>query len=207
MGTKQQVQVPVAPTSTGLGDALFSKVRQRVLGVLYGNPDRSFYANEIIKLARSGTGAVQRELAQLSQAGLVTVERIGRQKHYQANRSSPIFQELRSIVLKTTGLADVLRAVLEPLSDQIIAAFVYGSVAKDQDTSSSDIDLMVISDVLSYGDVFGALESASEKLGRTVNPTVYSRGEINKRIQEKNAFVTRVLAQDRIRVLGEVHVG
>jgi DNA-binding transcriptional ArsR family regulator len=91
----------------GLGNALFSKVQQRVLGILYGNPDRSFYANEIISLADSGTGAVQRELGKLAEAGLATVRRQGNQKHYQANAASPVFNELRGLVLKTFGLVDV----------------------------------------------------------------------------------------------------
>src|SRR5713226_2054057 len=93
----------------GLADALFAKVQQRVLGVLFGNPRRSFYANEVIGLARSGTGAVQRELARLEAAGLVTVTRVGKQKHYQANAASPVFEKLRALVLKTSGLADLLR--------------------------------------------------------------------------------------------------
>jgi predicted transcriptional regulator len=114
----------------GLADALFAKVQQRVLGVLFGNPGRSFYANEVIALAHSGTGAVQRELARLEAAGLVTAARVGKQKHYQANQASPVFQELRALVLKTSGLADVLREALAPASDRIRAAFVYGSIAK-----------------------------------------------------------------------------
>src|SRR5437667_6413180 len=114
----------------GLGDALFAKVQQRVLGVLFGNPRRTFYANEVIGLANSGTGAVQRELARLEAAGLVTVTRMGKQKHYQANASSPVFEELRALILKTFGLAELLRAALEPVSSGIRAAFVYGSIAK-----------------------------------------------------------------------------
>src|SRR2546422_6813084 len=96
-------------TSPGLADALFAKVQQRVLGVLFGNPGRSYYANEIIGLARSGTGAVQRELARLEGAGIVSATRVGKQKHYQANASSPLFEEMRGLVLKTFGLGDVLR--------------------------------------------------------------------------------------------------
>ena len=92
------------PASASLADALFPKVRQRVLAVLFGTPDRSFYANEVIALAQSGSGAVQRELASLSEAGLLTVTRLGNQKHYQANANAPVFAELRGLVLKTIGL-------------------------------------------------------------------------------------------------------
>jgi predicted nucleotidyltransferase len=193
----------VAATSTsGLGDALFTKVQQRVLGVLFGNPARSFFANEIIALAGSGVGAVQRELARLAEAGLVTVTRIGRQKHYQANAAAPVFSELRGLVLKTSGLADVLRGALAPLAPQIRCAFVYDSVATGQDTAASDIDLLVVSDNLTHADLFSVLEAASARLGRRVNPTVYSQQEIGRRLQEKNAFVTRVLQQPRLWLIG-----
>jgi predicted nucleotidyltransferase len=192
---------PKRPTH-GLADALFAKVQQRVLGVLFGNPDRSFYANELIALARSGTGAVQRELARLEGAGLVTVSRVGKQKHYQANQASPVFRELRSLVLKTSGLVDVLRQALSPSSDVIRAAFVYGSVAKGDDTASSDIDLMVVADDLTYGDLFAALEEASARLGRKIAPTIYSRKEIARRLKQDNSFLTRVLEQPKLWLIG-----
>ena len=178
-------------------------MQQRVLGVLFGNPRRSFYANEAIALARSGTGAVQRELRRLETSGLVTVTRVGKQKHYQANAGSPVFEELRALVLKTVGLADVLRAALAPVSPDIRAAFVYGSIAKGQDTAASDIDLMVVSDRLTHADLFAALERASEQLGRKVAPTIYSSKELSKRVKQDNAFVTRVLAQPKLWLIGD----
>jgi predicted nucleotidyltransferase len=195
MGTNHQLKSSVA-------DALFPKVRQRVLAVLFGNPDRSYYASEIIAAAKSGSGAVQRELAGLAAAGLLTVSRQGNQTHYQANSNSPIFAELRSMVLKTSGLADVLRTVLSPLSSQITAAFVYGSVAKNQDTAKSDIDVMVVSESLSYAELFGAMETATTTLGRSVNPTLYTHGDIAKRRAQDSAFVTRVLDQPKIWLVG-----
>ena len=211
MGTiKSILSAPVS-----LPDALFSKVRQRVLAVLFGTPDRSFYANEVIALARSGTGAVQRELAGLASAGLLTVRKQGNQKHYQANASAPIFAELRGLVLKTMGLADVLLAALMPLAAQIDVAFVYGSVAKQQDTAQSDIDVLNVSSSaaifanLSYADVFGALEAASATLGRKVNPTLYTQTEFTKRLVSNNAFVARVLQQPKIWLIGneeQLHV-
>lgn len=188
--------------SPSLADALFAKVQQRVLGVLFGNPHRSFYANEVINLARSGTGAVQRELARLEASGLVTVTRVGRQKHYQANAAAPVFGELRALLLKTVALTDVLRAGLAPLSEDIRAAFVYGSIAKGQETAASDIDLMVVSDRLTYADLFAALEDASAQLGRKIAPTVYSAKELSKRRKQDNAFVTRVLAQPKLWLIG-----
>lgn len=191
---------PTKPAS--LADALFPKVRQRVLTVLFGAPDRSFYANEVIALAQSGTGAVQRELASLSQAGLLTISKQGNQKHYQANASAPVFAELRGLVQKTMGLADVLRCALAPLAAQIDMAFIYGSVARQQDTAHSDVDVMIVSPSLGYGEVFGALESATASLTRKVNPTLYAPTDWAKRIDQDSAFVTRVVQQPKIWLLG-----
>jgi predicted nucleotidyltransferase len=170
---------------------------------LFGNHARSFYANELIALACSGSGAVQRQLAQLEAAELVTVRRVGNQKHYQANASAPIFEELRSLVLKTSGLVDVLRAALAPLASQIDLAFVYGSVAKGKDTAKSDIDLMVVSEKIAYADIFATLEPATNRLRRTINPTLFSRMELDKRILDGTAFVKRVLEQPKLWVIGE----
>lgn len=187
---------------SGLADALFSGTRQRVLGLLFGQPSRSFYANEIIGLVGAGSGAVQRELARLTQSGLLRVRAVGNQRHYQANADSPIFAELRGIAQKTIGLADPLREALTPLAAQIGAAFVYGSVAKRTDAASSDIDLMLLSDTLSYGDVFLALEEASRLLGRTVNPTIVTRKEFVHRLEARESFIVRMLEQPRIWILG-----
>ena len=186
-----------------MADALFPKVRQRVLAVLFGTPDRSFYANEVIALAQSGKGAVQRELAGLSEAGLLTVSRQGNQKHYQANAAAPVFAELRGLVLKTMGLADVLRAALAPLGNEISIAFVFGSIAKQTDTAQSDVDLLVVSDSLGYADLFAALEDATRTLGRTINPAIYTLDEFAERLQGDNAFVHRAMQQPKIWLKGQ----
>ena len=188
-----------------LADALFTKTQQRVLGVLFGRPERSVYASELIRDAGTGSGAAQRELARLEESGLIVARRIGHQKHYQANPASPLFSELRNIVLKTVGLADPLRDALKPLSSAIRAAFVYGSVAKATDQAASDIDLMIISDSLTYGEVFGALERVTRAVGRKVNPTVFTAAEFSKRARTENAFVTRVLEQPKLWVIGSEH--
>jgi predicted nucleotidyltransferase len=202
MGTTRTSHKGAAVATTAVADALFTKSQQRVLGVIFGNPGRSFYANEIIARARSGNGAVQRELAKLERAGLVKVTRVGNQKHYQVNAGAPVFGALHELVLKTSGLADVLRRSLAPISSGIRAAFVYGSIAKGQDTAESDIDLMVISDDLAYADLFKVLESASRRLGRPVNPTVYSVSELEKRVHQRKAFAVRVLKQPKIWLIG-----
>ena len=185
-----------------LADALFSGTQQRVLAWLFGQPGRSFYASELIGLAGAGSGAVQRELARLAQSGLVTARAVGNQKHYQANPEAPIYAELCSIVQKTVGLAEPLREALAPLVARIRAAFVYGSVAKREDTASSDIDLMLISDNLAHPDLYAALEVVSKRLGRSVNPTLYTPQELAKRVKKKEAFATRVLAQPKLWLIG-----
>jgi predicted nucleotidyltransferase len=183
-------------------DALFTKTQQRVLGLLFGQPDRSFYANEIIAIAASGSGAVQRELARLEAAALVTVTRIGNQKHYQANSAAPIFGELRSLVLKTFGMTDVLRSALAPFLPLIDVAFVYGSIAKDTEHAASDIDLMVVGEIPSNGALLDALAPAGVQLGRAINPTLYTRDEFLQRIHDGKVFVRRVLEQPKIFVKG-----
>lgn len=193
---------PERSATTSLADALFSTTQQRVLALLFGQPDRSFYASELIRLAGSGSGTVQRELARLAESGLVAVTRIGRQKHYQANPDSPVFEELCAIVQKTVGLVEPIREALAPVSPDIKLAFVYGSVAKREDTASSDIDLMVVSDSLTYGDVFSALENVIKQLQRTVNPTVYSEAELKNRIKKEDGFVKRVMSQPKLWVIG-----
>ncbi len=186
-----------------VADALFSGTQQRVLSLLFGRPQRSFYASEVIERVKAGTGAVQRELARLVQSELVTVHRVGNQKHYQANPQSPIFLELCAITRKTMGLSDPLRAALAPLSDHILAAFVYGSVAKHQDTASSDIDLMLVSEDLTYADLYATLETLTEQLGRAVNPTILTSRELNQRIKRGDAFIKRVLQQPKIWLFGD----
>lgn len=190
---------------TSLADALFTKTQQRVLGAFFGQPERSFYASELIRDTGTGSGAAQRELARLEHSGLIVARRIGRQKHYEANLASPLYSELRSIILKTVGLAEPLRDALKPFSSVIRAAFVYGSVPKATDQSASDIDLLIISDSLTYGEVFGALERVTRTVGRKVNPTVYTAAEFSKRARAENVFVTRVLEQPKLWVIGSEH--
>jgi len=183
-------------------DVLFSKVQQRVLALLYGHPDRSFYTNEIIRLSGLGTGVVQRELEKLSMVGLITVKLIGNQKHYQVNRDAPLYLELRNIVLKSFGLADVLRQVLKSVAAKISVAFIYGSIAKQEDTMSSDIDLMMIADDLTYADLFTLLEKAEKQLGRPVHPTFYSKAEWIRKRKNDNNFVNQIFIQPKIFIIG-----
>jgi predicted nucleotidyltransferase len=185
-----------------LSDALFSNVQQRVLALIFGHPERSFYTSEIVRNVHSGTGAVERELARLEQSGLVSVERIGNQKHYKANGESPIFDELRGIVLKTVGLVEPLRQALAQYANRIKVAFIYGSVAKRADTARSDIDVMVIGDDLTYTDLYGGLERAEQVLRRPVNPTFLSIDEWRRKISTKDSVIAKINAQPKIFVIG-----
>lgn len=189
-------------SSSGLSDALFSKVQQRVLGLIFGQPERSFYTSEIVKKVHSGTGAVTRELARLAGSGLVSVERIGNQVHYRANPESPIFEELQSLVVKTVALADPIRKSLEPFSALIKAAFIYGSVAKGTDTAQSDIDLIIVGDELDYSGIYSATSEAERVLRRKINPILLSSDDWRRKAGEKGSFVRKVNDLPKIFVIG-----
>jgi predicted nucleotidyltransferase len=186
----------------GTADALFTRTQQRVLGLLFGQPDREFGTLELIKLAGSGRGTVQRELERLAESGLITAARIGQQKRYRANRESPVFEELRSIVEKLAGVPRVLEAALAPLRDQIQFAALYGSVAKHADSASSDIDVLVVSDALTLEQTFEALEPAERRLGRRINPTLFTSDEYRKRRRSKQPFLTKVLSGKHVVLVG-----
>jgi predicted nucleotidyltransferase len=187
---------------TGLADALFTPVQQRVLGLLFGQPERRFQSGELIRLAHGGTGAVHRQLSRLAASGLVTVTRTGNQKHYQAREESPVFSELHGLVVKTVGLVGPIRKALGPLAPRIQAAFVYGSIAKKTETTMSDIDLLVLSDSLVYADLFEALQAAEAVLARQVNPTVLTSAEWRLRRAEPDSFAFRIATRPRLFVIG-----
>lgn len=185
-----------------LSDALFTTTQQRVLALLFGQPHRSFFANEVIGLAGSGSGAVQRELKRLTDSGLVTSKRIGNQRHFQANRAAPIFSELSAIVQKTFGVAEPIRKALIPYEQAIRCAFIFGSVAKREDTADSDIDLFVVSDSLTSADLINQLLGTEVQLFRKINTTIYSQKELAKAVEGKNAFVSRVREQPKLWLIG-----
>jgi predicted nucleotidyltransferase len=185
-----------------VSNALFSKVQQRVLALIFGHPERSFYTSEIVRNVRSGTGAVERELSRLQRSGLVSIERIGNQKHYRANHRSPVFAELQSLVVKTVALTEPLRKVLEPYSDKIKTAFVFGSVAKGADTAHSDIDVMVIGSNLSYTDLYSALQNAENELRRKVSPIFLSPEEWRRKAARKGSFISKMSALPKIFIFG-----
>lgn len=187
----------------GLAGALFTPVQQRVLGLLFGQPERVFGSGELIRQAGSGTGAAHRQLQRLEQVGLVRVTRVGNQKHYQANSDSPIYPELHGLVVKTVGLAEPLRAALAPFADKIELAFVFGSVAKGTERAGSDLDLLVVSDDVTYFDLFEALHAAEATLGRTINPTVMNAAEWRRKRSARDSFAKRIAEQSKIFVFGD----
>jgi len=185
-----------------LCSGLFGKTRQAVLALLYGRADSSFYTKQILDAGRIGRGTVQRELKNLTDTGIIIREVQGRQVYYRANARCPIFDELKSIVRKTFGMADVIRQSLATNADKIRVAFIFGSVARSTDDRRSDIDLMVVGKI-SFGDVVSLLSPAEEKLGREVNPVVYPVAEFKKKVKEDHHFVKTVLEDEKIFVIGD----
>lgn len=190
-------------TTTSLAGALFTKTQQKVLALLFGQPDRSFYTKELIELTGSGSGAVQRELQRLTSSGLVRMTPVGVQKHYQANPDCPVYHELVGIVSKTVAIVEPLRQALNPFADRIRLAKIYGSVAQGIDTATSDIDLLVIADDLMLEELYAALAPIEARLDRKVNPTLYTVQEFNARRSARNPFLSRALADESLILIGE----
>lgn len=201
MGTATRQTHP-EPVLSGIADVLFTPVQQRALALLFGQPDRRYQSGELIRLAGSGTGAVHRLLKRMADAGLVTVDKVGNQKYYQANAKSPVFQELAGLVRKTVGLLAPLQAALEALQGGITAAFVYGSVAKGTEGAGSDIDLMVIGDGLDYAALFAVLPGVESRLARPINPNLMSRAEWRRKRGESDSFAARIASQPKLFVIG-----
>ena len=189
-------------TSSAIGDALFTKTQQRVLGLLFGKPDESFYTNEIMRWVSMGRGTVSRELDRLVSAGLLSITKQGNQNYYQANANSPVYEELVGIVKKTFGVADQIRDALMPLGENIELAFIYGSIARGTETNTSDIDLMLVGKDLRYGNVVEVFLPLEESLQRTINPTIFDKKDFVSRLKDGDSFVTRVMNQSKIIIKG-----
>jgi predicted nucleotidyltransferase len=202
---RKPARLAMAPR-VSLADALFSATQQRVLGLLFGQPGRTFFASEIIARVGGGSGAVQRELARLEHSGLAISSKIGNQKHFQANPAAPIFEELKRIVSKTCGVAGSVAQGLQPLKAQIVWAIIYGSVAKHADTASSDVDILIVSDHLTLEAIFAALDPVERQLQRKLSPTVLSRGEFARRLKAGQGFVSQVIAGEYLPILGDMDV-
>lgn len=187
-----------------LSEILFGKTRQAVLSLLYGHADESFYLRQILRVVGGGMGAVQRQINALVDAGLVSRIHKGKQIYYQANVQSPIYGELKSIIIKTAGIGDILKIALAPLTQQIDCAFIYGSVARGTEKADSDVDVIVVGDI-PFSDVVSALSHAQDTIGREINPTVYPPGEFRAKLLKKNHFINTILAGEKIYLIGDDH--
>ena len=191
----------------GIARLLFGAVRRDVLALLYGRPEESFYLREIQRFVGAGIGPVQRELKQLTQAGLLEREERGNHVYFSANRDAPVFAELQGILRKTTGATEVLRAALRPLLEagRVDVAFVYGSVAEGKQTSKSDVDVFLIGDA-KMAEVVSAIRKAESQLGRDVNPSIYSRKDLRAKLKIGSGFLRRVLTGPKVMIAGDPSV-
>jgi predicted nucleotidyltransferase len=196
---KMSTTFPPDPLAT----KLFGKLRRELLALLYRNPERSLYLRELVRMTGASPGTLQREVGELTDVGLLTKSRRGRQVFYQANRSHPVFQDLRGLLDKTVGTVDVLRGALTPLADRIDGAVLFGSTAKGAATGASDVDVLVVGSA-EFAEVSDALSSAEKTLGREVNPVVYSRAEFGRRLREGGRFVESVLGSPHVPLIGEL---
>jgi DNA-binding transcriptional ArsR family regulator len=203
MGTIEPIMGTISPPPT-VANTLFGQTRREVLALLIGRPDERFYLREILRTVGGGSGAVQRELSRLVEGGLVEREREGRQVYFSANRDAAIFPELRGIIQKTAGAADVLRASLAPLlrEDRLPLAFVYGSVARDEQSARSDVDVMILGDV-TLAEVIPSIRVAEQKLGRDINPSVYPIREYRAKLKRRAPFLKRVMAGPKLFIKGD----
>lgn len=181
---------------------LGSKLRAKVLGWLFSHPDERYFVRQLTGLLQEDSTNVSRELSRLESIGVLVSTTEGKQKYYQADRRSPIFNELHGLILKTVGAADVLRSALTPARGRIRVAFIFGSIAGANERRGSDIDVMVVGRI-SFGDVVSLLHAAEEKLGREVNPVVYSTSEFVQKVRENHHFVTSVLKDGKIFLVGD----
>jgi predicted nucleotidyltransferase len=188
-------------TADALSDVLFGRTRRAVLGLLYGHPDESFYLREVSRRTGQALGAVQRELAQLVAARIVERERVGNQVRFRADPRCPVYPELKSLVTKTVGAAGVIRDVLATLGNRVQLAFLFGSFAQGQQRRESDIDLVVVGEV-SFEEISAALTPAEQRLGRPVNPMLYSPAEFQRKRAAQDHFITSVLAEPKILLIG-----
>jgi predicted nucleotidyltransferase len=194
-------------TPTGadkLNGVLFGKTRRALLSLLLSHPDESYYLRQMDRLTGVGMGALQGELKVLSEseAGIISIESRGRQSFFQSNPKCPVFEELKSLVLKTSGAASLLRAALAPLAGDIQVAFIFGSLAQGGHTRQSDVDIMVVGNV-DFGQVVSAFSTVQEALAREINPVVYSKDEFKSKATQGVSFIKRVLESPKIFLTGD----
>jgi predicted nucleotidyltransferase len=192
----------MSTTLTALSDVLFGQIRSGVLALLYGWADKAFYLRQIARRVHGSPGSVRRELEKLVAVELIVRRSVGNQVFYQANQRHPVFSEMRALVNKTVGMFNTLRSALEPLSNRVSIAFVYGSIARQEERAGSDIDLMIIGDI-ELDDVLVRLSEVETALGRALNPTVYSIHEFKRKLEDGNHFLNAVIDGKKVFLIGD----
>jgi predicted nucleotidyltransferase len=186
---------------TSLGTLLFGGTRGQILALLFLQPEQSFYLREISRITGISPGTLHRELGALEEVGLVSKASVGNQVRFQAERRSPVFPELATLLKKTFGLVDVLREALEAFASSIEVAAVFGSVARGEERRDSDVDLLVIGDI-DFTKLVLTLQAPQQRLGREINPVVHSRAGFDKLVDSKDRFVHRILKEPLLFVMG-----
>lgn len=184
-----------------LSSLLFSDYRRRVLGLLLLHPDRSYHVRELARLTGTSAGTLHKELTKLTQGGMLRREEVGNQVRYSADLDCPIFEELASILRKTSGMVDVLVTALSRVEKDITLAFVFGSVARGEQQSNSDVDVMLVGN-LGFADAVQALHPIQATLQREINPVVYTLEEFRRRAASDDSFIREVLSQPKLFVVG-----
>jgi predicted nucleotidyltransferase len=187
--------------SSKLAEILFKDYRKRVLALLLLNPDKRYHVREIARITGTIAGTLNKELARLADAGILTRVNIGNQVQYSADKHCPVYEELASILRKTAGLVEVLANALVSLEENIDFALVFGSMASDKATSASDVDLLVIGDV-EFSRVAKAVYPSQEILKREINPKVYTQKEWKKLVAKQDGFVKQVMKQPKLFIIG-----
>jgi len=187
-----------------LASTLFGKTRRAVLALLYGHVDECFYFRQIIRETGTSIGALQRELKNLSNVGIIRKTVQGPQVYYQANPNCPIFAELKNIVIKTIAIGDVLKDALTQLEDRIKVAFLFGSMVNSSENSSSDVDIMVIGNI-TFAEVTNALNPVQEKVRREINPVVYPPAEFRQKATKNHHFLKNVIKNEKLFLIGDEH--
>ena len=187
-----------------VASVLFGKTRQAVLGQLFSFPEERIYLRELARRTGISPGALQSELNQLVAADLVRRQQDGNRVLYAANTASPVFEELRGLVQKTTGLPEQIRAALSPLQADIKLAFIYGSMAKGNASAGSDVDLLVVGS-LALQDLIAALQPVEQRIGREINTRLFDESEFTKRKHDGERFITGVLNGDVITLIGNLN--
>ena len=201
MGTNDHI-MSTTINADNIANSLFGKTRRAVLALLFSHVDERFYFRQIARILEIGLGALQRELANLSDAGIIRKEFVGRQVFYQANSECPIYMDLKNLVMKTIGVGDILKTALVPLEERINVAFLFGSIAKGTERSDSDIDIIVIGNV-TFSEIISAFSPAQKTVRREINPLVYPPEEFRLKMAENHHFLKSVLKRSKYFLIGD----